>query len=590
MTSLFGLFKSPPQQKEKTSPRKPISLEVYSGPQCEECCETYAIRFCPVCNTNQCEGCCTNLHLPKKRKSHIELFQKCITRREETIQFIDREHEVTIHAPTSENCVLHTGEMLTKECKTCQKLICGMCEKEGHLGHEMMTSTQAIQELTRRVFIDEKAVEKQLVDIKEAKQELTDQMTKLEQMHLDTKESINEYFDALARTAELKRASLLKTLESTHAKDVDAINNLVTGYDYLVRVSGDLQKRETMIQAFDAYRYNKDIMRFIPRIPQNHQISSTYAVSFDPKLLKAITSYKFDSSEKHFVLKERVVNVDIEKSSINGDGLKIAALNKEAKFVLNLCDRDGKPARVNPENIFVNIIGKEKISAIVKVVRVGQYRVKYKPTYCGEAKISVEVGTLKVPGSPFTLQIENSNTIELKHTGDFDNNGLFSYLGGLGKKKYENPMFFGMCEVTCSSISNFSSKIFTIVDREVSNYYSAESDKEPWVQISIAESNHSFLPNYYCLRNGSGLAECALRNWKLEGSNTKNGPWYLIKQHFDDKSITAKKNSSAGWKLDPLEFYTNFKITITGPNADEESILSLGGVEFYGSLKKIAIK
>jgi hypothetical protein len=151
-------------------------------------------------------------------------------------------------------------------------------------------------------------------------------------------------------------------------------------------------------------------------------------------------------------------------------------------------------------------------------------------------------------------------------------------------------MFFGMCEVTCSSISNFSSKIFTIVDREVSNYYSAESDKEPWVQISIAESNHSFLPNYYCLRNGSGLAECALRNWKLEGSNTKNGPWYLIKQHFDDKSITAKKNSSAGWKLDPLEFYTNFKITITGPNADEESILSLGGVEFYGSLKKIAIK
>lgn len=290
--------------------------------------------------------------------------------------------------------------------------------------------------------------------------------------------------------------------------------------------------------------------------------------------------------DKPFNLKEKIVNIDIDKCYANGDGLKQSTLGKSTKFYIYLFEKDGKPARVNPESVIVNIQGKEKISHDIKVRSLGCYRVKYKPIQLGDLKISIDIGNAKLPGSPFTVGSESTNIIELKYNQAFDQNGLFYFLGSQQKKKpYDNPMILRLVNVESSSMSSFSSKIFSIVDKDPCNFYTEDNDKNPYVIISIVESGFTFLPNYYCLRNGSGFCESALRNWKIEGSNDRK-QWYLIKQHFDDKKIELKKSSTAGWKLDALEYYTFFKLSITGPDASGENNLAFGGIEMYGNLKK----
>lgn len=310
-----------------------------------------------------------------------------------------------------------------------------------------------------------------------------------------------------------------------------------------------------------------------------------YIFKTETSFSKDLQSLKLDL-EKPFALKEKIVNVDIDKSYVNGDGIKHCTLGKVSKFLIYLVEKDGKPARVNPDSIVVNIQGKEKISYNLKVRSIGCYRIKYKPTSIGDLKITIEIGNAKLTGSPFTVGSESSNVIELKHTSDFDTNGLFYYLGTQQKKKaHDNPMILRLCSVETSSISNFSSKVFSLVDKDPCNFYTQENDPNPSITISIAESGFTFLPTYYCLRNGTGFSESALRNWKFEGSNDKK-IWYLIKQHFDDKKIEPKKSSVAGWKVDALEYYLYFKISITGPDAEGEKNLSIGGIEMYGMLKK----
>eukprot|EP01084_Bolivina_argentea_P109222 195201_1 len=87
-------------------------------------------------------------------------------------------------------------------------------------------------------------------------------------------------------------------------------------------------------------------------------------------------------------------------------------------------------------------------------------------------------------------------------------------------------------------------------------------------------------PTHYTLRHYISEHVHCLRNWKLQGSNDGQD-WTPIKTHTKDKSLSGY-GSSHTWKIEECnEFYSQFKIVMTGENDNNSWYLCCSGFEMY---------
>jgi hypothetical protein len=213
--------------------------------------------------------------------------------------------------------------------------------------------------------------------------------------------------------------------------------------------------------------------------------------------------------------------------------------------------------------------------------------VKYSCSRVGNVEIVMKLSSEIVRS--LTIPCESTNVTYLIHEKPFDKNGLFTFLG-TSKKKYENPSILRLVTVSCDTLSSFGNKPFSLIGAECTNFYTDTKDpnQEISVLISLEPSQYQLRPNYYSLRNALKVYDNALRNWKLEGS-TDGTEWKLLKEHENDESIETKSGFAFSWPLETDEFFSKFKITSTGSQADEEDDknITFGGIEFYGTLRKV---
>lgn len=93
--------------------------------------------------------------------------------------------------------------------------------------------------------------------------------------------------------------------------------------------------------------------------------------------------------------------------------------------------------------------------------------------------------------------------------------------------------------------------------------------------VSAAAENQWFIvdflgrlirPTYYTLRHYSSYNVEALRSWRLEGSSD-GVSWTWIRVHDNDDSLQAS-GQSFSWPLECADFYSMFRILMTGPNSN----------------------
>eukprot|EP01084_Bolivina_argentea_P049372 90807_1 len=91
-------------------------------------------------------------------------------------------------------------------------------------------------------------------------------------------------------------------------------------------------------------------------------------------------------------------------------------------------------------------------------------------------------------------------------------------------------------------------------------------------------------PTHYTLRHYITWNSVCLINWELQGSNDGQD-WTTIKTHTNDTSLYGK-GSSHTWKIEECnEFYSQFKIAMTGKNGDNNWHLCCSGFEMYGVIR-----
>lgn len=170
--------------------------------------------------------------------------------------------------------------------------------------------------------------------------------------------------------------------------------------------------------------------------------------------------------------------------------------------------------------------------------------------------------------------------ISLEYQHDFDEHGLFYYIGtNAGKEEWSNPGMRGRVRVTCSSTEK--GNIVDLVGRTSTECWSMDVPSS-WVMINLG-SSRSLVPNYYTLRHGGNSRADGLRNWTLQGSNDAKN-WTILIRHVNDASLN-NNYASASWPIpNCTQAYRYFRVLQNGRNSSNHNFLSLSGVEFYGDL------
>lgn len=118
---------------------------------------------------------------------------------------------------------------------------------------------------------------------------------------------------------------------------------------------------------------------------------------------------------------------------------------------------------------------------------------------------------------------QQPNTIEFTYDHDFDENGVFYYLGSQGRKRgWFNPHVIGALKCFASSIG--CGHIEDIVGRAVVN---CRTLNEPFSFFGVdLGQGRTVLPTCYTIRNRNSSTH-VLMNWHFEASNDKVN-WTLL--------------------------------------------------------------
>eukprot|EP01083_Nonionella_stella_P287536 978778_1 len=175
------------------------------------------------------------------------------------------------------------------------------------------------------------------------------------------------------------------------------------------------------------------------------------------------------------------------------------------------------------------------------------------------------------------------------YQSDFDTNGICYYLAtNNNQRQWTNPADQGVIAVTSSGMSSGTHNKF--LDREATLENFTNNTANQWFCVDFG-AKLRIKPTAYTLRkdtynpvqSGNPKQAGYIRNWNFEGSNDGND-WTAIKQHTNDASLTAPKQSHTWTIADCTDSYQMFRIYLTAVDGAGWWHLMCQGFEIYGHL------
>lgn len=195
------------------------------------------------------------------------------------------------------------------------------------------------------------------------------------------------------------------------------------------------------------------------------------------------------------------------------------------------------------------------------------------------------------------MSVMNNPNPVFKYDYDFDENGVFYYLGSLGKfAPYKNPHEIAQVKVFASSIGKGS--LSDLVGRESVNLRTL-NEENSFFGVDLGQERF-LVPSCYSIKNRNSSSHVLLC-WHLEGSNDKTNFEILDTRIFShsgnqkyhqslekERNMLKKPNSTSTWGISKKikEKYSKgfryFLIKQIDKNSSGGFNLALSGFELYG--------
>ena len=370
---------------------------------CELCAGNKATAFCRQCAEFICDKCTEAHHRMKTFAGH-------------KVATLDDLKEGGAKIPVKQTpppkCKIH-DEQKKIYCFDCKHLICRDCLLDDHAGHKyefVKKAAPAIKQKLAERLVPLKVVRVNLCD---ANKSVKSTKSDIESQGASAVDKIEQSFQQLHDLLEQRKREMLEEASSLVKGKLDALSVQEKGIDM---ASGMIQSLVDFVERNIEYATEEELVdvhtQLLNRIDEEtkkHQQSGgelepVEEVDFVVEVRCAEELRKL-CREKAVVMK---LPVDPAKSTVQGDGVKSAEINKLSNVTMHTKSPNGKPHKkpVVVKAKLSTISSGSVVEAKVKQGQSGTYEIEYTPFVRGRHQLEVTVNGLPVAGSPFPVLVK----------------------------------------------------------------------------------------------------------------------------------------------------------------------------------------
>lgn len=378
------------------------ALEADGPLGCDLCGEGAAESRCELCCLNLC-GFCKQAHRRQKRTaSH-------------SVQSLD-ELKARGHLCRPVLCSLHPGQELRLFCQLCDLPVCLECAALLHRDHRCCPTHDVIDHHGDRIReLVTMHLRPRLERLEESLQKVEVSQETLQARVDATANEVRAFARCYASAVEAHCVFLLRRLEEVR---VQRRNHLHLQRAQLQQALLDVQGGVDFAERLLSCGSDAEILsaKGVTLTRLTHLAESGYnphPASVAPDDASSITFLPREpAGEVDGYPVVGVINaktVDVNKCTIEGEGLQKGIEGQQGRFTLICRDSAGEQMTRGGENVLVSIVHKEKKSCTVEATvsdnNDGSYSVSYTPEELGAYSVWVCVKTQHVKDSPFTLNV-----------------------------------------------------------------------------------------------------------------------------------------------------------------------------------------
>ena len=373
---------------------------------CELCAGNKATAFCRQCAEFICDKCTEAHHRMKMFAGH-----KVATLEE----LKEGGAKIAVKQAPPPKCEIH-DEQKKIYCYDCKHLICRDCLLDDHTGHKYEFVKKAAPAIKQKLA-------ERLVPLKEVRVNLCDANKSVKSTKSDTEsqgasavDKIEQSFQQLNRLLEQRKREILEEASSLVKGKLDALSVQEKGIDM---ASGMIQSLVDFVERNIENATEEELMdvhtQLLNRIDEKTKKHKQSSGELEPVEEADIVVEVRCAEELRKLCRENAVvtsPVDPAKSTVQGDGIKSAEINKLSQVTLHTRSPNGKPHKkpVVVKAKLTTINSGSVVEAKVKQGQHGTYEIEYTPCVRGRHQLEVTANGLPVAGSPFPVLVKIPST------------------------------------------------------------------------------------------------------------------------------------------------------------------------------------
>ena len=372
---------------------------------CEQCSESKAVAFCRQCTEFICDDC---VKIHKKLKVFTD---HKVTTLEELKE--GGAKQIFLKQAPPLMCKSH-DEQMKIYCYRCKHLICRDCVLDDHAGHKYDFVKKAAPAIKDKLAERLAPLRETQVSLCGATEVIRSTKSDIERRGAAAAASIEQSFQELHDILERHKRKLLEKMLSLVKGKLDRLSVQEKGIDM---ASGTVQSLVEFVQQNIENSTDEELMtihtQMLNRIDEEmkkHQQSS--AVDLEPVEEADIVVGVECAGELEKLCHEKAViitsPVNPFKSTVQGDGIKSAKINKASKVKLHAvfsCNKQQKKP-VTVKASLKSTVNGTILQAEIEQKSVNIYEIEYTPIVRGRHQLEITVNGLPVAGSPFHVFVK----------------------------------------------------------------------------------------------------------------------------------------------------------------------------------------
>ena len=297
------------------------------------------------------------------------------------------------------------NEPIKVYCETCQQLICRDCAvSKRHQNHDYDLVTESYPKHHQEIEADLTKVKTKVADVNTAVTNLFTRERHVTQQGEDVKKQIRTHSQLIINLVQQSQRQLVQQVDTVVQQKIQLLTKQREEADTVLK---QLKGCEEFVEQSLKVGTQQQILREKPNMIQ---VMTTVNQDVNPVVFQPIEEANITFTSNHTLL-DKYEGIGELKSKPFGKSVLIknaCYVDKKSTITLNLQTQDGSPLSVPLSLVSCELSSADDsqfISCDINETQSGNYDISFTPCTRGKHQLTIRLGGVNIPGSPFTLHI-----------------------------------------------------------------------------------------------------------------------------------------------------------------------------------------